>query len=106
MIVSEEKIVATTILEQLGGNRFIAMTGAKHFIVHDKGLSFHLPSRFAKNGINRINIKLNPMDTYDVTYGKWNQKSFEIIPVEKDEGCFVEDLRRRFTEVTGLDVTI
>ncbi|ELO20746.1 hypothetical protein SEEE0116_09994, partial [Salmonella enterica subsp. enterica serovar Enteritidis str. 648900 1-16] len=50
------KFVATEILNQLGGNCFIAMTGAKNFAYFDEdgecGLSFRLPSKFAMNGIN------------------------------------------------------
>ncbi|HFN7312713.1 TPA: hypothetical protein ACHGUK_004268 [Escherichia coli] len=45
------KFVATEILNQLGGNRFIAMTGAKNFTCFDEngesGLCFRLPSNFA-----------------------------------------------------------
>ena len=34
---------AATILEQLGGNKFRAMTGAKNFLDGGSYLSFHLP---------------------------------------------------------------
>ncbi|EES0484193.1 hypothetical protein ACN662_005697, partial [Escherichia coli] len=66
------KFVATEILNQLGGNRFIAMTGAKNFAYFDEdgecGLSFRLPSKFAMNGINLVKIKLTFSDTYQVTF--------------------------------------
>ncbi|EFE7250305.1 hypothetical protein F9V24_27190, partial [Escherichia coli] len=65
------KFVATEILNQLGGNRFIAMTGAKNFTCFDEngesGLCFRLPSNFAMKGINLVKIKLTFSDTYLVT---------------------------------------
>lgn len=44
------KEIATTILKQLGGNRFLAMTGAKHLAYGDNDLRFRLPK--AKDKIN------------------------------------------------------
>ncbi len=62
------KSVATEILRQLGGNRFIVMTGAKSFSYFDEngecGLTFRLPSNFAMKGINLVKIKLDFTDTY------------------------------------------
>ncbi|EIP9270516.1 hypothetical protein LT886_002400, partial [Salmonella enterica] len=53
------KDIAVEILNQLGGNKFIAMTGAKNFVWLEKGgLIFKLPSNFARNGINLVRIKL------------------------------------------------
>ncbi|HFR1940581.1 TPA: hypothetical protein ACHVB4_003052, partial [Shigella sonnei] len=56
------KFVATEILKQLGGNRFIAMTGATKFAYFDEkgecGLFFRLPSNFSIKGINLVKIKL------------------------------------------------
>ncbi len=66
------KFVATEILKQLGGNRFIAMTGATKFAYFDEngecGLFFRLPSNFAMKGINLVKIKLTFSDTYLVTF--------------------------------------
>ncbi|EGO4531881.1 hypothetical protein ITZ90_004999 [Escherichia coli] len=54
------KFVATEILNQLGGNRFIAMTGAKNFACFDEngecGLCFRLSSKFAMKGIHLVKI--------------------------------------------------
>ncbi|AXF77019.1 hypothetical protein AV903_14875 [Erwinia tracheiphila] len=42
------KEIAVEILNQLGGNKFIAMTGAKNFVwLENGGLIFKLPSNFA-----------------------------------------------------------
>lgn len=63
------KQIAETILRQLGGNRFIAMTGAKNLVSLGNGLMFKFGSG-AKNRINRVRITLNGKDLYDVEFLK------------------------------------
>ncbi len=93
--------VAKTILAQLGGPRFAAMTGAKNMAGHADALSFRLPSRFATGGINYVKVTLTPADTYHVLFVKcWGIKT--IVIAERDD-VYAEDLQRVFSEVTGLD---
>lgn len=96
--------VAKTILAQLGGQRFLAMTGAKFLLAHASALSFQLPSHFAKNGINRVRIDLTPQDLYDVTFSR--VRGIKIFYQSKVEGLYCDQLREVFTEVTGLDVAL
>lgn len=96
--------VAKTILEQLGGRRFIAMTGAKNFLGDTNSLSFQLPARFAKNGINAIKIVLNGSDTYDVTFSKF--RAMKVTLVASSEGVYAEDLRSLISEETGLALSL
>ncbi len=58
--------IAKTILSQLGGNRFITMTGAKHFVgLTEPGLQFDLPTDAgAINKVTRLRVILDPCDTY------------------------------------------
>ncbi len=96
--------VATTILEQLGGRKFIAMTGARKFYGVDNLLVFTLPvSSYAKGGINRVRITLNGSDLYDVEFLKIG-RSLTADPVLVSEALDVscEDLQRVFTDHTGL----
>ena len=112
--------IARTILTQLGGNKFIAMTGARGFSSHDamtgaKGpaLSFQLPSRFAKGGINYVKVYLTPADTYSVAFYKVGpQPSMKrmlqgakqtITLVAEVDDVHVEQLRSIFSSHTGLD---
>jgi hypothetical protein len=46
--------VSQTILSQLGGNRFIAMTGSKNFVESDGALSFKLVPNQSKAKYMRI----------------------------------------------------
>lgn len=93
--------IAKTILEQLGGGRFAAMTGAKKFTsINPKGniggLYFRLPSNFAKNGINAVQIVLHPSDTYIVTFLRTNKT------ISTHEDIYCDDLVPLFERETGL----
>jgi len=91
---------AVTILKQLGGTRFLAMTGAKN-IVYGDGLQFSIPRR---NKINKIIIKLNDNDLYDVEY--WYIRGINFKKLCGDINVFVSDLGTMFTARTGLDCTL
>lgn len=93
--------VAQTILEQLGGRKFVVMTGAHTCLSDGNALSFKLPSRFATNGINYVKITLTPDDVYDMEFGKaWGMK---YTVLDRKTGIYNDMLQRVFTNVTGLD---
>ena len=60
--------VARTILSQLGGNKFCAMTGAKNFIDTGDGLSMKIGRN--KTSSHYLKITLNMMDLYDVRFSR------------------------------------
>jgi hypothetical protein len=97
-----DKTVARTILEQLGGNKFVAMTGAKNFSTCGDGLSFKLPGGggFCKDGINFVQITLTPADDYNVAFGK--TRAFKYKEIKKVEGIYFDQLQEVFTRATGL----
>ncbi len=98
--------VANTILAQLGGNKFAAMTGAKNFIGGESMLQFSLP-RLALHGINKVRIELTPADTYTVTFYKQGRSPrFELATIRELEGVTADALRTAFTATTGLDVSL
>lgn len=96
--------VANTILEQLGKQKFIVMTGARNFLGAQDSLSFRLPSNFAKKGINYIKITLSPADTYDIVMGKI--RGLKFTSISETEGVYAEDLRRIISEETGLALSL
>lgn len=93
-------IVAKTILEQLGGNRFIVMTGAKKLIGSPDTLTFSLPKDLTKNRINRCSIKLEPSDTYKVTFYRQHGVKRQVINEVSDVYC--DALITVFENETGL----
>lgn len=92
--------VASEILKQLGGSKFIAMTGAKNLGDGDKYLSFKLPK--SKDGINYVKITLTGNDLYDIEFGKANIKAASYKVVKSLDGIYGDQLQKIFTQYTGL----
>ena len=106
--------IAETILQQLGGRRFIVMTGAKNLTAIDNGLRFQIGRNASK--ANRVEIVLTPMDTYDYTFIKYRPYSVKIdhkamtvkeVPEKREivkhfEDIYCDQLQELFTEVTGM----
>ena len=98
-------MVAKTILEQLGGGKFIAMTRSKDFIDLGNGLRMNLARN--KTSANRLEIILDrETDTYIMKFFRqtFSKKTFEVS--KKDialrEGVYCDMLEEMFTSTTGL----
>lgn len=102
--------VARVILQQLGGQRFIAMTGAHTLTSHRDALTFRLPQ--AEKGINYVRITLTSSDLYRLEFrrvqlGKFDPKRMERKPdinklIEEIDGIYYDSLQDVFRRVTGL----
>jgi hypothetical protein len=96
--------VAKTILQQLGGRRFTAMTGASSFSGGERMLSFRLPARITKHRAWGMMVTLQADDLY--TLELLRMKDFEVEKVDVRTDVFVENLRETFTDMTGLDTSL
>ena len=97
----DEMKVANEILRQLGGNRFIAMTGARMFVGSEDSLSFSIPGNITKNHFNKVRIVLKPTDTYTVSFFKI--RGVHIDMISERTMVYADNLRDVFTNFTGLD---
>ncbi len=96
------KEIAKIILNQLGGNKLIAMTGAKNLCALDEqcgGLSFKLP-KFSGVKVNYVKIVLNGSDLYDVEFGRIYGNKYTVISKHYDIYC--DMLVELFEKETGL----
>lgn len=104
--MADSMAVPEEILRQLGGNRFVAMTGASSFAGSKDALSFKL--RTGAAGIRGVRIVLDPSDTYNVAFYKWTMKGgvkhFGI--VKQVDGVYADQLREVFTRATGLETSL
>jgi len=89
------------ILKQLGGNRFIAMTGAKDFVKDDEKQLITFKIGRNCSGINYVTITLNQMDLYDVQFTNIRAGVIKIVSEEK--GVYNVMLQTIFTQHTGLN---
>lgn len=97
--ISNQQQVATTILHQLGGNKFIAMTGSHNFLATEAGLRMTLKNN--KSRANFLYIDLCADDTYKMTFKKVSRKTFDIKIISEYEGVYCDSLQTIFKQVTG-----
>lgn len=95
--------VAKTIIEQLGGNKFIAMTGSKNFIADDYKLSMKLIRN--KSKAQYLTITLNSMDTYDLIFFSADKNFNRTVRAEK-KNIYHDQLEEIFTSITGLNTRL
>ena len=94
-----DREVAITILNQLGGMRkVVAMTGARNFITSLKGLRFRFPQ--PSRGPNEVEIRLDPTDTYTVTFNRI--VGAKVVEVSKHTDIYNDMLKGLFERETGL----
>ena len=90
---------AGEMLKQLGGNRFIMMTGAKNFGVGPKGAGFKI-GRNAKN-VNYVRIDLDKgKDLYDMYFNFVSVRGVKL--KSKAKGVYADQLQKMFTKHTGM----
>ena len=92
-----DKRQAGVMLKQLGGNKFIMMTGAKNFAVGPKGAGFKIGRNSKNVNFVRIDLKndLYDMEFFQVRAGKMKLKS-------KVKQIFADQLQDQFTKHTGM----
>ncbi len=98
-------MIAKTILEQIGGRRFAAMTGSKDFTDMGNGLRMSLARN--KTSANRLDIIYDGgADLYNMRFYRktFSKKTFEsrTKDIETHEGIYCDMLEEMFTMVTGL----
>ena len=98
-------IIAKTILQQIGGKRFTAMTGSRDFIDMGNGLRMSLARN--KTSANRLDIIYDAgADLYNMRFYRrtFSKKTFECKTkdIETHEGIYCDMLEEMFTMVTGL----
>ena len=102
--------VADIILQQLGGHKFVVMTGSSHFVSDKNTLRMKLAKN--KSKANKLDITLDAYDTYTMHFYKYTAprrkpNSFEftdgkVEEVAKFEGIYCDMLQDIFTQVTGM----
>ena len=94
-----DKKQGAEILKQLGGNRFIMMTGAKHFGVGKEGLSFKI-GRNSKQ-VNHIKIDYDRgRDLYNIKFDWVTKRGIKNKKTLK--GIYADQLQKAFTMHTGM----
>lgn len=96
--------VAKTILAQLGGNKFVAMTGARDFCGGADMLSFRLPRNPKR--IDAVVVRLDANDTYTVEFMRKRPFPVCVEKVATHDGIYCDMLQSLFTDETGLETRL
>ena len=96
-------MIAKTILQQIGGKRFTAMTGSRDFIDMGNGLRMSLARN--KTSANRLDIIYDEgADLYNMRFYRrtFSKKTFECKTkdIAVHEGIYFDMLEEMFTMVT------
>ena len=100
----DARTIAETIFSQLGGiRRLTLMTGAKNFAFHakdngDVAASFRIGRNAA--GINHVEITLNGLDLYDVTFRRIH--GTKVTVKSEVSSIYNDQLRAAFEDATGM----
>jgi hypothetical protein len=88
--------IASQILQQLGGNKFIVMTGAT---CYSDGNTLVVKFKGSKIA-NIMYVILNSMDTYDVKFCKF--RGLDVKTIKEVERAYSDMLKSIFEKTTGL----
>jgi hypothetical protein len=102
-IVKDPNQVGKTILKQLGGNKFVVMTGAKNITADKNYLVFKIGRNASKATHVKIMLDL-ALDTYDIEFIQC--RGTAIKSLRTLHGVHAEDLRTAFTLYTGLETSL
>ena len=94
--------IAATILTQLGGNKFVAMTGSKNFVAGENLLGMKLPRN--NSGANYLRITLNSLDLYLMEF--LSIRGVSIKTKATFENVYSDKLQENFTSATGLNTSL
>lgn len=94
------KEIAMTIINQMGGPKFVAMTGSKNFIYNHNSVTMELTRN--KGRAKFLNIELTVMDTYKMTFSRFDSKTFDRVILKEYENVYNDGLAEIFESFTGL----
>ena len=98
----ENRQIAATITDQLGGNQFLVLCGIKKIVVGNRTATFHLP-RNAKH-VTAFKVTLDWDDTYTVE--TYCVRKARIIPLDKQSNVYCDVLQDHFEAMTELYTTL
>ena len=98
--VNEARLDPKQLLQQLGGNRFIAMTGAKNLAFDKAKNTLHMKIGRNAKGVNHLRIKLTGADLYDMEFLQVRAGNVKV--KAKEKGVYNDQLQKMFTKHTGM----
>ena len=92
------------VINQLGGNKFVMMVGAKNIGTTNNTIQFHF-MKAPTNKANVCKITLDANDTYSMTFFKAAKFNCDKVG-ETLTGLYADMLERAFKQQTGLETRL
>jgi hypothetical protein len=102
--VNEARLDPKQLLQQLGGNKFVAMTGAKNLAVDKSKNELHMKIMRNAKGVSHVIIRLTSGDLYDMKFLQVRAGKIKI--KSKENGVYADQLGKMFKKNTGLNVRL
>ena len=102
--VNEARLDPKQLLQQLGGNKFVAMTGAKNLAVDKSKNELHMKIGRNSKSISHVIIRLTSGDLYDMEFLSIRGSSRKI--KSKEKGVYADQLGKMFKKNTGMNVRL
>ena len=102
--VNEARLDPQQLLQQLGGNRFIMMVGAKNLVVDKSKNELHMKIGRNAKGVSHVRIRLSSMDLYDMEFLQVRAGKIKI--KSKEKGVYADQLGKMFKKNTGMNVRL
>ena len=96
--VNEARLDPKQLLQQLGGNKFIMMTGAKNLAVDKAKNTLHMKIGRNAKGVSHLRIKLTGADLYDMEFLQIRAGNIKV--KAKVKGIYADQLQKMFTKHT------
>ena len=102
--INEARLDPKQLLQQLGGNRFIMMVGAKNLVVDKSKNELHMKIGRNSKGVSHVRIRLSSMDLYDMEFLQVRAGKIKI--KSKEKGVYADQLGKMFKKNTGMNVRL
>ena len=102
--VNEARLDPKQTIQQLGGNRFLYMVGAKNLAVDKPRNELHMKIMRNAKGVSHVVIKLTSLDLYDMKFLSIRAGKIRVKATEK--GVYGDQLATFFKKHTGLNTRL
>ena len=102
--INEARLDPKQTIQQLGGNRFLYMVGAKNLAIDKPRNELHMKIMRNAKGVSHVVIKLTSLDLYDMKF--LSIRAGKIRVKAKEKGVYGDQLATFFKKHTGLNTRL
>ena len=102
--VNEARLDPKQTIQQLGGNRFLYMVGAKNLAVDKSRNELHMKIMRNAKGVSHVVVRLTSLDLYDMKF--LQIRAGKIRVKAKEKGVYGDQLATFFKKHTGLNTRL